>query len=58
MQDVGDDQFLMLLLVIEADLDDRSEPRQFGVARRLDQLVHRGVDMRAIGRDLFARSAA
>ena len=45
MQDVGQQQFLMLLLVIEPDLDDRERlSKSFGEVIRLDG----GIDMGAI----------
>ena len=53
MQDVGPQQLLMLLLVIEPDLDDRNDLRQRRVVRALDQRLDRAIDMRAIGRDLL-----
>ena len=51
VQDIGQQQFLMLLLVIEPDLDDRDRAdRRSSVD--VDQLRHRGIDMGAVGRDL------
>ena len=50
VQNVGQQQLLMLLLVIEPDLDDRNEPAE--IARGFDQRRHRLVDMGAIGGDL------
>ena len=46
MQDVGQHQFLMLLLVIEPDLDDRDD--RFDVPYGFDQRRHRVIDMGAI----------
>ena len=45
MQNVGEQQFLVLLLVIETDLDDRD---QRSIFRRLDQRGHGGIDVRAV----------
>ena len=50
VQKVSQHQFLMLLLVMQSDLDDRKDP--FGLLRRFDQLDHRRIDMRAVGRGL------
>ena len=50
VQDVGNQQFLMLLFVIEADLDDGSDVRK--IVGRFDQFHHGGVDMGAIAGDL------
>ena len=52
MEDIGQQQFLMLLLVMAAELDQR--PRRLGrqIGQRLDQ---RGIDMGAIGADLVER---
>ena len=47
--DVHEQQLLVLLLVVEAELDERGRRR--GVAR-VDELVHRVVDVRAVLRDL------
>ena len=58
MQDVGEEQLLMLLLVIEPDFEDAQDFRQRGGARLGDQRLHRGIDMRAIGRDLGRHPAA
>ena len=52
MQDVGDEELLMLLLVIEADLEnavDRGPRLRVGL---LDQRLDRRIDMRPIRRDL------
>jgi hypothetical protein len=54
MQDVGEDQLLMLLLVIEADLEDAQHLRQ---ARRRgggDEPLHRFIDVGAERGDLVA----
>jgi hypothetical protein len=52
VQDVGQHQFLVLLLVIEADLDQRGELRQALLVGSLEELDHGGIDMPAIGADL------
>jgi hypothetical protein len=48
MQDIGDHQFLMLLLVIEPDLDDRNDFLKRFFIRTRDKLRNRRIDMRAI----------
>ena len=50
VQNIGEQQFLMLLLVLQPDLDDR--PELVEILRGRDQFRHRVIDMRAIGRDL------
>ena len=57
MQDVGQHQFLMLLLVVEADFDQRRESWQACPRRRLEELHHGGVDMAAIGGDFVGARA-
>ena len=57
MQDVGQQQFLVLLLMMQSDLDNRCDAIERGIVRTLDQRSDRRVDMRAIPRDLL-RSAA
>ena len=53
VQDIGQHQFLMLLLVIEADLEDAEHlARARSSSQFIEQLLDRGVDMRAIGGDL------
>ena len=47
VEDVGEHQFLMLLLVMQSDLDDRGH--RFEIVRGLDQRGHRRVDMGAVG---------
>ena len=54
MQDVGEQQFLMLLLVMEADLEDAHDVRQLRALGGGDQALDRRIDMRAVGRDLLA----
>ena len=58
MQDVGQNQLLMLLLVMQTDLDDRDDFFQQRFVGAFDQHSHRAIDMRAIGRDLLRHSAA
>ena len=57
MQDVGQHQFLMLLLVVEADLDQRHELGEALLAGGLEELDHGGVDMPAIGGDFVGARA-
>ena len=52
VQDVGQHQFLMLLLVIEADFDQRRERPQRVLAGLVEEFHHGGVDMPAVGGDL------
>ena len=54
MQNVGDEQLLVLLLVMQADFDDRKDPVTAPCIRRCDQPLDRLVDMDTIGRH-FAR---
>ena len=51
VQDVGQHQFLMLLLVIEADFDQRRQRRQRVLAGLVEEFHHGGIDMPAIGGD-------
>ena len=53
VQDVGQHQFLMLLLVIEADFHQRREPGQRVLAGLVKEFHHGGVDMPAVGGDLL-----
>jgi hypothetical protein len=57
MQDIGQHQFLMLLFVIEADLDQRRQPGQLLGAGAAEELHHRRIDMLAIGRHLIGSGA-
>ena len=57
MQDVGQHQFLMLLLVIEPDLDQRHQSGEGVLIGRLEEFHHRGVDMAAIGGDFVGARA-
>ncbi len=50
MQNIGEQQFLVLLLVLKPDLDDRYQLIE--ILRRLDEVRCRRIDMRAIGSDL------
>ena len=52
--DVHQDQFLMLLLVMAAELDQRCHLGPDIVARRVDQPRRRSIDMAAIRRDVGA----
>ncbi len=52
MLDIGQDQFLMLLLMMEAERDQR---RKRVIVR--EQIGHRDIDMMAIGHDLRSRGA-
>ena len=52
VQDVGQHQFLMLLLVIEADFDQRHQLCERVLAGLVKEFHHRGVDMPAVGGDL------
>ena len=54
VQDVGEDQFLVLLLVVEADLEDAQHLRKAFLVGTRDQPLDRRVDMRAIRGDLGA----
>src|ERR1700749_1670606 len=53
VQDVGQHQLLMLLLVVEPDFQQRRERRQRVVAGFLKKFGHRGVDVLTIGGDLM-----
>ena len=53
MQDIGEQQFLMLLLVLQADLDDRRQIVE--IFRVCDQLRDRRIDMGAIVGDFGHR---
>ena len=57
VQDVGQHQFLMLLLVVEADFDQRRERRQRVLIGLVEEFHHGGVDMPAIGGDLVGAGA-
>ena len=52
VKDVGQHQFLMLLLVVEADLDQRRDGAQLVVTGFTEEFHHRRIDVTAIGRDL------
>ena len=57
VQDVGQHQFLMLLLVVEADLDQRRQLGEALLAGGLEELDHGGIDMPAIGGDFVGARA-
>ena len=57
VQDVGQHQFLMLLLVIEADLDQRHQLGEGVLAGGLEEFHHGGIDMPAIGGDFVGARA-
>ena len=50
VQEIGQEQFLMLLFVMKANLDDR--PHRFKIVRRLDQRFNSSINVRTIGRRL------
>ena len=52
MQDVGEQQFLMLLLVMQADFENGKHARRIRRGTVVDQPLDRGIDMRAIGCDV------
>ena len=45
MQDVGQHQFLMLLLVIDADFDQRDQPGEGVLIGALEEFHYGGIDM-------------
>ena len=56
MQDIGEQQLLMLLFMMQADLNDRSKLGQVvcrQVICRFDQPHHRGVDVTTVGSDFI-----
>ena len=57
VQDVGQHQFLMLLLVVEADFDQRRDRLQRVLAGLMKEFHHRGVDMPAVGGDFLGAGA-
>jgi len=54
MQDVGPHQFLMLLLVVETNLDQRRDRGQLVVAGFTEEFHDRRIDATAIGGDLLS----
>src|SRR5271170_3022933 len=50
---VRDNQFLMLLLVMQSEEHNRGQSRQIGGAGRSDEVGHIGVDVGAVTIDLF-----
>ena len=55
MQDVGQHQLLMLLLVVEADFDQWRNRGQLVVTGFTEELHDRGIDVAAIGGDFLGR---
>ena len=53
MQYIGQQQFLMLLLMMQSDLDNRCDAINRGVIGAFDQCSDEPVDMRAISGDLL-----
>ena len=53
VQDVGQQQFLMLLLVMQTDFENFKHARRVRVRNIGDQLLDRGIDMGAIAGDIF-----
>jgi hypothetical protein len=53
MQDIGNEQLLMLLLVMQADFDNFEYPRCIRRRNLPDQPLDRRIDMGAIGRDVL-----
>ncbi len=53
MQDIGQQQLLMLLFMVQTELDQRGDLG--AAAARVQQRQHRGVDMATIGGDLVQR---
>src|SRR5437016_105824 len=51
MQDIGEQQLLMLLLMMQTDLNDRSKLGQ--IIYRFDQPHHCGVDVTTVGSDFI-----
>ena len=52
VQDVGEHQFLMLLLVVQPDLDQWRQSAELVFASLAEEFDDRGIDMAAIGADL------
>ena len=57
VQDVGQHQFLMLLLMVEADFHQRCDRRQGVCIGLVKELHHGGVDMPAVGGDFVGAGA-
>jgi hypothetical protein len=57
VQDVGQHQFLMLLFVVEADLQQRHQARQRRFVGLMEKFYHGGVDMLAVGGDFRSARA-
>ena len=52
MQDVGQHQFLVLLLMVEPDFQQRSQPGQCPVGGIMEEFHHRCVDVLPVGSDV------
>ncbi len=57
VQDVGEHQLLMLLLVVEADLHQRDQFYEAVLIGSLEEPDHGGIDMPAIGGDFIGARA-
>ena len=57
MQDVGQHELLVLLLMVEADLHERRQRGQGFVVRFMEEFHDRGIDMPAIGGDFLGAGA-
>ena len=55
MQDVGEDQFLVLLLMVQPQLDQPRQRRPLAIGTGGDEVLHRGIDVLAIGVDVGHR---
>src|SRR4029078_4499435 len=53
VENIGQHQLLMLLLVMQSDLHDRYDSLEYRLIRALQQFGDRGIDMGAIGGHLF-----
>ena len=58
VQDIGEQQFLVLLLVMQADLENFEHALRFRRRHGFDQPLDRLIDMGAIAGDVRRRSAA
>src|SRR5215212_1717091 len=52
VKNIGQHQFLMLLLVVEPDFDQRLKPVELICARLAEEFHHGGIDMPSVCRDL------
>jgi len=57
VQDVGQHQFLMLLLVVEADLQKRHQACKRGLVSLVEKFYDGGVDVAAVGGDFLGAGA-